>query len=159
MSVEFYGVANRPYGAFSNFHPSPVVIDGLMYATVEHYFQAQKFHDAHYQHVIRNAPSASAAAFLGRQRAGGRNSTIIREHKARGVTLRQDWEEVKDAVMLMALRAKFAQHPDLAMLLKDTGDKRIVEASPTDYYWGCGRDGSGKNRLGELLVEVRASLA
>jgi N-glycosidase YbiA len=39
-----------------------------------------------------------------------------------------------------------------------TGDEQIVENAPGDYYWGCGVDGSGKNMLGTILMEVRASL-
>jgi predicted NAD-dependent protein-ADP-ribosyltransferase YbiA (DUF1768 family) len=33
-----------------------------------------------------------------------------------------------------------------------------VENSPIDYYWGCGADGSGKNNLGLILMEVREIL-
>jgi predicted NAD-dependent protein-ADP-ribosyltransferase YbiA (DUF1768 family) len=33
-----------------------------------------------------------------------------------------------------------------------------VENSPIDYYWGCGKDGSGKNKLGQILMEVREIL-
>jgi len=39
--------------------------------------------------------------------------------------------------------------------LLSTGDAEIVENSPIDYYWGCGANGSGKNRLGIILMEVR----
>jgi len=60
--------------------------------------------------------------------------------------------------MRRALRAKFTQHPDLRTLLLGTGDEEIVENAPGDYYWGCGKDGSGKNRLGALLMELRAEL-
>ena len=49
-------------------------------------------------------------------------------------------------------------HADIRTLLLDTGDEVIVENAPRDYYWGCGADGSGKNRLGEILMEVRAIL-
>ncbi|MGC1396759.1 MAG: NADAR domain-containing protein [Coleofasciculaceae cyanobacterium] len=31
----------------------------------------------------------------------------------------------------------------------------MVENAPSDYYWGCGKDGSGKNMLGQILEEVR----
>ena len=43
-------------------------------------------------------------------------------------------------------------------VLLGTGDEEIVEDSPTDGYWGCGADGKGRNRLGEILMEVRATL-
>jgi predicted NAD-dependent protein-ADP-ribosyltransferase YbiA (DUF1768 family) len=36
-----------------------------------------------------------------------------------------------------------------------TGIDRIVENAPRDYYWGCGADGSGQNKLGLILMEVR----
>jgi hypothetical protein len=31
-----------------------------------------------------------------------------------------------------------------------------VENAPWDYYWGCGATGEGRNRLGEMLMELRA---
>lgn len=40
--IDFYEPAGT-YGAFSNFFETPITIDGLIYPTVEHYFQTQKF--------------------------------------------------------------------------------------------------------------------
>ena len=39
-----------------------------------------------------------------------------------------------------------------------TGEREIVEFHERDKYWGNGGDGSGKNRLGVLLMEVREEL-
>ncbi len=72
--------------------------------------------------------------------------------------LRADWESVKDSVMLAALRAKFTQHAKLRRLLLGTKDARLVEHTRRDFYWGDGGDGSGKNRLGQLLMRVRDEL-
>jgi N-glycosidase YbiA len=36
-----------------------------------------------------------------------------------------------------------------------TGDELIAEKTTNDYYWVCGKDMSGKNRLGEILMAVR----
>lgn len=69
--------------------------------------------------------------------------------------LRLDWEQVKDDIMRRAVLRKFETHADLRDILLSTGDEPIVENSPIDYYWGCGADGSGKNMLGQILVEVR----
>ena len=69
-----------------------------------------------------------------------------------------DWEVVKEDVMRVAVRAKFTQHAALAEMLVATGDAEIVEHTPNDSYWGDGGDGSGKNRLGRILMEVRAEL-
>ena len=60
--------------------------------------------------------------------------------------------------MKNALRAKFQMHADIRALLLDTGTEPIIEETTTDYYWGCGTDGSGRNRLGQLLMEVREEL-
>jgi ribA/ribD-fused uncharacterized protein len=72
--------------------------------------------------------------------------------------LRGDWESIKETVMLEALRAKFTQHAALHALLLSTGDALLVEHTTNDAYWGDGGDGSGLNRLGALLVQVRDEL-
>ena len=61
--------------------------------------------------------------------------------------------------MLNALLRKFEMHQDLCTLLLDTKEEAIVENSPSDYYWGCGADGSGQNTLGKLLMQVRSLLS
>ena len=60
--------------------------------------------------------------------------------------------------MKTALRAKFTQHENLKKILLDTGDRELIEDSPTDYQWGCGQDGTGQNLLGKALVEIRTEL-
>jgi ribA/ribD-fused uncharacterized protein len=72
--------------------------------------------------------------------------------------LRKDWEQVKDEIMQQGVLRKFETHADIREILLATGDELIVENSPIDYYWGCGKDGSGKNRLGEILMTVREIL-
>jgi hypothetical protein len=58
-----------------------------------------------------------------------------------------------------ALLAKFTQHVDLRAKLIATGSQRLVERSDADAYWGDGKHGHGRNRLGHLLMEVRDYLA
>ena len=72
--------------------------------------------------------------------------------------LRADWDTVRDAVMLAALRTKFTQHAELHVRLLATGDTYLVEHTAKDAYWGDGGDGSGRNRLGVLLQQVRTEL-
>ncbi|EDN65374.1 conserved hypothetical protein [Beggiatoa sp. PS] len=62
----------------------------------------------------------------------------------RAVKLRKDWESIKDNIMREAVLAKFRSHDDIKQLLLDTGKEKLVENAPSDYYWGCGKDGSGK---------------
>ena len=77
----------------------------------------------------------------------------------RSVDLRDDWEEIKDRVMLIGLRYKFEQNPHLLAALLATG-KRYLEETNTwgDRYWGVCK-GSGRNMLGILLMQVRAELS
>ncbi len=69
--------------------------------------------------------------------------------------LRSDWEQVKDDIMRKVVLCKIETHADIRKVLLSTGNELIVENSPIDYYWGCGADGSGKNMLGLILMEVR----
>ena len=140
MPIRFYSVKDK-YGEFSNFSLHPFELDGLRWLTSEAYFQAQKFDDEAYREQIRAATSPMTAAKLGRSRS---------------VPLRPDWEQVKDDAMRRALLAKFSTHPALRELLLSTGDEPLIEATTDDYYWGVGTRGDGLNRLGELLVELRA---
>jgi N-glycosidase YbiA len=119
-------------------------LDDAYWPTVEHYFQAQKFPDnPDYQAKIRIARTPKDAKQLGRSRT---------------VPIRADWEVVKDDIMRKALRAKFTTHSVVRMLLLDTGDRQLIENAPMNYFWGCGRTRSGKNRLAELLMEVQSEL-
>ena len=166
--VEFFGATNRPYGIFSNFYTRPITIDNTVYPTVEHYYQSQKFDDVTYSDIVRSASTPYKAKLLASQRVyhdGNDTPTwrqeineAIMQHKRRGVRLRTDWEDVKEAVMATGLRAKFEQHVDFRKLLLKTDNREIVEASPYDSYWGLGRAGNGQNRLGHLLMELRTQL-
>jgi N-glycosidase YbiA len=140
--VHFYSVSEE-FGEFSNFAPYPIALDGEQWPTSEHYFQAQKFENAAYRQQIRKANSPMLAARLGRERKQ---------------KLRRDWESVKVGIMRSAVFAKFAQHEELRVLLLSTGDAKLVEHTENDNYWGDGGDGSGKNMLGRILMEVRESL-
>ena len=137
--IRFYKV-NAPYGAFSNFSRHAIEVNGKIYPTSEHYYQSQKFIDVQSQETIRLAATPRIAADLGR--------TLPH--------LRFDWDDVKIDVMILALEAKFTQHHDLKELLLSTKDRTLIEASPTDYYWGEGADKSGQNHLGRLLMLQRA---
>lgn len=143
MEEIFFYAKNERYGEFSNFSHHGIEMDGLWWPTVEHYFQAQKFEDTSYQEKIRTSSSAKIAAELGRSRK---------------VQIKTNWDAVKRSIMKDAVLKKFQTHDKLKDLLLTTKNLRIVEGSINDYYWGCGQDGSGKNELGKILMEVREIL-
>ena len=60
----------------------------------------------------------------------------------------------KDYIMKRGLVFKFSQNKDLLDRLLLTEDKKLVESSPKDPYWG-GLVPDSKNKLGEFLGAVR----
>ena len=143
MAIQFYRERDAPYGCFSNFSKHSFVIDGQPWQTVEHYFQAQKFPGTPREHEIQIASAPMTAKLKGNERT---------------TPLRPDWDAVKDDIMREAVRAKFTQHDDIRAVLLGTGDEVLIEAAPNDYYWGCGADGTGQNKLGLILMEIRDEL-
>ena len=134
------------YAFLSNFYPSPVQENGVTYPTIEHYFQAQKTTIPFERVAIANAATPGQAKREGRR-----------------ITLRKDWERVKDDVMLQGLRLKFAI-PELAEKLLATGDAELIEGTTWhDNIWGnCScpqcENIPGENRLGKLLMQVREEI-
>ena len=142
--IRFYN-RDEPYYEFTNFYPAPIDLDGKIWPTTEHYFQAQKFIGTSYPEVIRNFNRPRQAFDL------SRNPTVSRWR-------RSDWEDIKISIMRKALLAKFTQHKHLRQMLLRTGDRHLIEHSPHDKFWGNGGDDSGENRLGMLLMEIRHDL-
>jgi ribA/ribD-fused uncharacterized protein len=141
--VKFATKIVNEYRGFSTFSPSPIVMAGKRYKTLEHYYQAMKFaSDGPWQEAIRVAEDAKKAKQLGKSK----------EHP-----IRADWEKVREGVLLEGLRAKFQQNRGLLDLLKSTGERPLIHAS-VNAYWGEGRTGKGKNRLGKLMEQVREEL-
>ena len=60
--------------------------------------------------------------------------------------------------MFRAVLKKFKTHDKLKELLLSTGEQNIVENAPGDNYWGIGKNGTGLNKLGKILVSVREQL-
>ena len=141
--IRFYH-SDQLWGQLSNFSRHAVFLLDRVWPTAEHFYQAQKFAGTPNEEAIRRCPSPMLAK---------RSATA-----ARGEYPRSDWPKVKEDVMFMVLRAKFAQHPDLRMLLFESGDRKLVEHTEEDAYWGDAGDGSGQNRLGHLLMQVRDEL-
>ena len=158
-------------GALSNFSPHPIdaplvwvgreddtdAKNMCEWPTVEHFYQAQKFGgvddpDAREaMEAIRAASSPEEAARIGR--------TLQRTNPR---LIRPDWDECKERVMRDALRAKLTRHaaPRNLLLGSRAAGQCVLEDSPTDAVWGVGRDGTGGNLLGRLLMGLRdAALA
>lgn len=141
--IKFYSTKG-PHGCFSNFSKHAVMFDGKHWATSEHAYQAQKFEDVEIQEQVRKAKGPWQAASIGRDRSN---------------PMRKNWDHIKSNVMYEVIKAKFTQHEDLKEILLSTQDAILIENAPTDYFWGCGADGSGQNTLGKLLMKLRMELS
>jgi ribA/ribD-fused uncharacterized protein len=140
FTIRFYETT-EPYGCFSNFSRHALALDGREWRTSEHFFQASKFTKKADVDAVHEAATPFLAAQLGRSRER---------------SFRPDWDKVKEEIMLRALRAKFSQHPDIQCILRSTMGAALVEHTANDRYWGDGGDGSGLNRLGIALEQVRS---
>ncbi len=143
MEIIQFHLVGDDYGSLSNSAPYPISLDGKMWYTAEHYFQAQKFHDVQVQKQIQKTRSADEIIWIA-------NNPKLR--------VRRDWDVVKLDFMFTAVRAKFTQIPSLKKLLLNTGDAVLIEHSDKDSYWSDGGDGNGRNMLGVVLMEVRDEL-
>lgn len=142
MSEIKFWKSTDEYGFLSNFYVFPIKINNKKYKTIEHWFQSQKFVGTKYEEHVRKQPTAHLSS---------------KEGKRRDLPLRKDWEDIKEEIMLIGLREKF-KYNKMKQLLLNTGESELIEDSPYDYYWGIGKDGTGKNRLGILLMQVRKEL-
>ena len=125
----------------SNFYPSQIELDGKVYGTAEHAYQAYKTLDENGRWWIRQLQTPGQA-----KRAG------------RHVTIRADWEDIKVEVMRRVVRAKFDQNPRYAEWLLATGSAQLIEGNTWgDRFWGMCED-TGLNWLGRILMEIRHEL-
>lgn len=140
-----FHIKTGEFGWLSNFAPYPISLDAKEWPTSEHYYQAQKFAETDPAHAeaLRRTKRPRDARRMGRDPAH-----VPDPH----------WTERKDEVMRKALLAKFNQHVELGAKLLSTGDAKLIEHTAADSYWGDGGDGTGENKLGTLLMEVRAQL-
>ena len=83
---------------------------------------------------------------------------LVKYYKSKGVQIRNDWNKIKDYIMLKALRFKFKQNAHLREILLNTGNALLIEHTSRDSYWGDGGNGTGHNKLGLLLMQVRNEL-
>ena len=142
--IRFYSHTKGPYKFLSNFYPSVITDDkGRTYTTAEHFFQAWKHIDEtgdlnQHGEKVRTSSTPAAAKKL-----------------ARSVEIDMtSWDKRKLDIMRVALKLKF-EDPSLRRMLQETAPGILIEASPTDYIWGEGKNKTGTNYLGVLLMELR----
>ena len=141
----------------SQWHRSDFTVDAVRYNCCEQYMMAEK------------------ARVFGDDEALGKilAATNPRKQKALGREVRNFdavvWNDVCRGVVYAANLARFTQDDAARAELLATGDRTIVEASPTDRIWGVGlapeddraldpSQWRGTNWLGIALMQVRDTI-
>jgi ribA/ribD-fused uncharacterized protein len=144
-------------GSLSQWWPVEFTVDGVLFRSAEHFMMWRKamlFGDDGTAARIVEAATPKDAKALGRRVAGFDERV---------------WSDHRFEIVVAAGREKFGQNPDLRTYLLGTGDRVLVEASPTDRVWGIGLAASderatdptrwrGLNLLGFALMQARADL-
>jgi ribA/ribD-fused uncharacterized protein len=131
---EFYG----EYRWLSNFWPAEINVNGWVFTTNEHAYQAAKSLDQHDWTMIQGLKLAGEAKRFGSK-----------------LTLRPDWDQIKLDVMRELTALKYDQHATLRNKLMDTKGIELIEGNNwNDTFWGVSR-GVGQNWLGRIIMEYR----
>ncbi|MEV0841719.1 NADAR family protein [Actinocatenispora sera] len=144
-------------GCLSQWWPCLFTVDGVGYASAEHWMMAGKarlFGDDEALARILAARTPAEAKKLGRS---------VRDFD------RQVWESRRYGLVVDGNVAKFGQDPRLREFLLGTGSRVLVEASPYDRIWGAGVAVTderatdpgrwpGTNLLGFALMQARELL-
>lgn len=131
--------------------------EGVLYCSAEQYMMAEKarlFEDHDALKLILETEDPKIAKMTGRKVKGFHPLV---------------WDRYKKIIVIRGNELKFSQNKTLKNFLLNTGDKKLVEASPYDKVWGIGMRANdpdvlnegkwkGENLLGKCLMSVRGIL-
>ncbi|KJK37816.1 hypothetical protein UK15_20180 [Streptomyces variegatus] len=160
--LHFWGHRPRPDGrigasCLSQWWPAPFTVNGVAYATAEHWMMAEK------ARLFEDAAAERAALAAGHPADAKKAGRLVRGFDE------AVWARERFRIVVEGSVHKFAAHPELLAYLQGTGDRVLVEASPVDRVWGIGLAADdeaamdperwrGPNLLGFALMEARERL-
>lgn len=160
--LHFWGHRPRPDGrigasCLSQWWPAPFTVDGVAYATAEHWMMAAK------ARLFEDAAAERAALAAGHPAEAKKAGRLVRGFDE------AVWARERFRIVVEGSVHKFGAHPELLAYLLGTGDRVLVEASPVDRVWGIGLAADdeaamdperwrGPNLLGFALMEARERL-
>lgn len=119
-----------------------VAYEGITYPSSEHAYVAAKTKDEELREKISKIASPYQVKKVGRT-----------------IELREDWEQIKVMEMRRILERKFSPFRSdvpLYSWLQSTAPRELIEGNTwNDRFWGQCPIGTGKNMLGNLLMEIR----
>jgi ribA/ribD-fused uncharacterized protein len=150
---------HKTHSVLSNMEPSGIAFPDITY-------NDKVLVDAGSALSVENVFQAAKAAFVQKREKSARIIASLKPEKCKGMAGATNmpmsaeeivaWEHASTDVMLQILWAKFAS-PDLASILKSTGDAVLVEKVPRcgDTKWGVDNSDFGANLLGKMLMHIR----
>lgn len=142
-----------PFGWLGNMAPFPVVWEGVTWKTTEALFQALRFEDPQIREKIRLEKSPFSAKL------------VAKSHRSEMSIEPLSAKDIKN--MILCVRLKLDQHPELKEELKKTGDAILFEdvssrkTRGSSLFWGAYlQDGEliGKNILARIWMKERVNL-
>ena len=147
LKREYKGFYMLKMHALDNFSAFQIEMDGKIYPTAEHLYQASKF-----------LPASTYVAEQIRKSRSPHEAKIIAHMPENTLLVREDWDQVKCDIMRQICMLKMQQHPYIRDKLRESGSTPLAEFSKSDSYWGIGEDGNGKNMLGKIWESIRTEL-
>ncbi len=137
------------YIYFSPYTAHALEIEGVVYPTLEHAYQCQRYTD---QEIIKEIRLASSPI---------KAWEISSKYKHLQIPEFKNWDH-KLKIMKMLMNMKAEQHEEIRQALLDSENleivKHIVTYPPGDGFWDDGEDGNGLNYIGKLWMEIRQKL-
>ncbi|KAK5734433.1 hypothetical protein LTR17_008934 [Elasticomyces elasticus] len=174
----FWREFEEPYGFLSQWYEFPFEVNGVTYLTAEMWMMIEKaklFGDEETAQKMMETTVPAEHQALGRKAKGfdrkkwdQRESAIVQdriEYPLLTLALSDKSRIVEEGNYHKFTKSK--TKPEMLGMLMATGDRELVEASPTDRIWGVGfgaataeenRADWGENRLGKAIMAVRDRL-
>jgi ribA/ribD-fused uncharacterized protein len=152
--ITFKG-SRKPWGWLGNMSPFPIEFNGKTWRTTEALFQAMRFpEDSPIRELIRDEKSPMTA------------KNVAKSHQSSMTVIQLSEEDVEN--MVVCLRLKLEQHPELQEELMTSEDREIIEdvtsrgRQGSNLFWGGllneRQEWEGHNQLGKLWMELREEL-
>jgi len=130
---------------FDSYAPFQIEWKEKIWPTAEHAYQAA--------HFFETKPDLAEQVRL--QRSPRLADEFANSHSADDDP---NWKNMRLKVMEEICLLKLKQHKLIQDTLLESGDLRLVESNPNDYFWGNGADDSGENHLGMIWMKLRREL-
>ena len=140
----------QDYRFLSNFYACSIEDEhGILYPSVEHYYQACKTNDIATRKIVADIHNPSDTKTYAHEKI-----------QPNPELFRADFHDVKVQIMANGLKQKFTKSEVLMKKLLETDGYVLVEGNYwKDNFWGVDfKTGIGENKLGMLLMMLRDKL-